>query len=227
MSLCMQCGSTDGCKHRAAAGPRPTTSGALAVSLDDHLAAALRPQGAPDDWALEDSPWEPDDEGAADWTARKLLAAKQTLADKQRQRDMLVEQADRWLAAQRKPLDDTVAWAERLLGVWLTREIAADESKKPKKSRALPSGVTVKQIAGRETLQVDDETAFLDWAKANAPELVSEQVVWKWSKADVKTTFEAAPADDLGRAALVNPDGEPVPGVHVERSADDVKVVTP
>ena len=87
---------------------------------------------------------------------------------------------------ERRRHDRTLEWAETVLRNWLDAEIAADDSKKPRKSRELPSGVTVKRISGRPSLAVDDEAALVDWLKDHRPDLVEAQVKWVWSKTDVR-----------------------------------------
>lgn len=180
-----------------------------------------RPDGADEN---PDSPWVPDDVGAADWTARKLLAAQAALTAAKEQRDREVAKWDAWLADEQTRHQRTVEWAERVLSVWLTTEIAADTSSKPRKSRKLPCGVTVKQVPGKPSLKVADRTAFVDWLKDNAPDVATSELVWKWDANKVKDRFEPRPADDLGRAELVDGNGEPVPGVYLEYSSDRVKV---
>jgi hypothetical protein len=188
--------------------------------LDEFLTDALAP-----DTAISDV-WTPTSEGEADWAARKILRARQTIAAKRAEAQRIIDETQRWLDKVTAEHERTATFLESRLAAWLTAEIAADESKKPRKSRELPCGAVVRQTAGRASLVVDDETAFVDWAVDHAPHLVSSEVVWSWSKADVKKAFDATKPDDLGMSRLVT-DGEPVPGVHVETSPDAVKVVTP
>ena len=181
----------------------------MSADLADHLAAVLAPEDAPqDDEIAGDNvgPFVPTDLGAADWVARKATRATATIRDLQTQRDAIVNQADDWLAHERARHDRTVAWAAGVLEVWLRNEIAGDDSSKPRKSRTLPSGVTVKVTAGRESLVVDDEALLIGWALNEEPHLV------KYSPKLAEI-----------RAALTG-DGLAVPGVSLVRGPDGFKL---
>ena len=190
-------------------------SAQMLTDLDDELIEQLAPHDAPDDDTIQawDTDldgateaehvlaWRPTDVGAADWVARKAVRAKDAVASLQAQRDRIVQQADAWLAHERARHDRTQAWAEQMLAVWLTAEIEQDDSKKPKKSRSLPAGVTVKQTAGRGSLEVADPDLMAEWLKTHRPDLVEEQIRFVWSKADAKKL-----ADADGRIAVVDED---------------------
>ena len=169
-------------------------SAAESPDLTDELVGVLAPEGAPSDAELSaatdpaagEHPWRPTDLASADWVGRKAAKAHEAIVELQEQRDRIVAQADAWLDRERRRHDRTLEWAETVLRNWLDAEIAADDSKKPRKSRELPSGVTVKRISGRPSLAVDDEAALVDWLKDHRPDLVEAQVKWVWSKTDVR-----------------------------------------
>jgi len=190
-------------------------SAAEIPSLADELDVVLAPEGAPsdddlaayaydldgtDEVAERVARWHAEDAGAADWVARKAQRAARSIDDLQAQRDRLVVQADAWLDRERKRHDATIRWAEGLLQRWLLDEIAADTSKRPKKSRSLPCGVGVKLTGGGQRLVVDDEPALVEWLTSEEPAAV--EFVAKYSKTTVK--------------GLVTGDGLAVPGVHIE-----------
>lgn len=184
--------------------------------------AALRSPAESDERAEAEArtPWRVDDEGAADWAARKVKRARELIATKRAERDRIVAAADEWLARETKTLEDDAAFFEGALGDWLRREIEQDP--KGKKSRALPCGVTVNRTGGSPSLQVDDEAALVQWLKDYRPDLVGSHIVWEWSKADVKKLRQ-----DDDRLALV--DGESgevvdVVGARIERAAYSYKV---
>jgi hypothetical protein len=177
-----------------------------APNLEDELVDLLAPEGVTHDGA-----WEPDDAAAADWVARKGQRAAAALADLQAQRDAIVARTDAWLERERSRHDRTIAWAEDLLGRWLAREIAADDSKKPRKSRNLPSGVTVKRTAGRPRLVVEDHDALVEWLTSNEDTSGLVEPVWEFDANRVK--------------ALVLEDGVALKGAHVETGDDSYKVV--
>ena len=176
------------------------------TALEDYLIEELAPQ-----YDL-DAAWTPDSIDKANWLARKVKRAQQSIADLAEQRDLEIARTEAWFVEERARHDQTVAWASGLLEVWLRTEIAADDSKRPRKSRSLPCGVTVKVTTGGESLTVDDEPALVEWLKAESPEVV--EFVAKYSKADVKR--------------LLTKDGLKVPGVSLVRGEDGFKVeVTP
>ena len=176
------------------------------TALDDHLIEQLAPE-----YDLAPA-WVPDDIDKADWLARKAKRAQESIAELAEQRERLIARTEAWFAEERARHDQTLAWASGLLEVWLRSEIAADDSKRPRKSRSLPCGVTVKVTGGGESLTVEDEPALVEWLKAESPDAV--EFVAKYSKADVKR--------------LLTKDGLKVPGVSLVRGEDGFKVeVTP
>lgn len=177
------------------------------TDLDEYLDDTLRPDGAPDG-ADPDRPWQIEDEGAADWAARKVQQARRRIVAKRAERDRVVAAADDWLARETKTLEDDAVFFEGKLADWLRREIDADP--KGKVSRALPSGVTVKRTPPGESLVVDDEDVLVRFLAEN--EDTSGLVEWvpKYSKADVKK--------------LVTKDGLKVDGVHIEPGVHGWKV---
>lgn len=225
--------------------------------LDEHLVDVLTPEGAPSDEDIatatvgdvDEGPgneaaervarWTPSDAGAADWAARKAQRAATAISDLRAQRDRIVAQADAWLAHERKRHDATVAWAESMLEVWLRAEIDGDDSKRPRKSRELPCGVTVKQVPGRPRVEVDDAAEFIAWAQDNGlgdvllrtrdPDPDKQAI--KEAATDVLTVVRAGGEDVLDWSrrddgSLVADTGEVVPGVRVPTGADSYKVET-
>jgi len=190
--------------------------------LDADLVDLLAPEGAPteeavdyydgsDEWRQQ-APWEPDDATAADWVARRAKRAQVQVDSLVEQRDRLVAQADAWLDRERRRHDRTLKWAEDVLGRWLAREIAADTSKKPRKSRDLPSGVRVKQTGGRPKVVLTDLEAFVAWAAENEEGLLR--------RPDPEPNKQALAKLAERDGDLVTPDGLVVPGVVSERSPD-------
>ena len=193
--------------------------------LGDVLIDAMEPDGAPSEQDIldlaDDAPvvsdrlfWRPESGDEADWVARKAKRARGELDELQAQHDRLVAVAGAWLAHERKRPDATIEWASQMLELWLRNQIAEDDSKKPKKSRSLPAGVTVKLVSGRRRVQIDDPDAFVEWAEVNADDLLN-----------VKVTADKSKLAKLeGDSQLVTADGEVVPGVSAEVGPDSVKV---
>lgn len=190
----------------------------MTTDLDEQLTDALAPSDAPSDdelsayyESLEDPdpegelhplpkpPFTVDGLGSADWAGRKIKRAQAAVDEAKAWRDRIVAEADAALARERERHEPTVTFFETLLADWLRREIEADTSKKPRASRDLPCGLTVKRISGKPSLEVEDADALVDWLKDHRPDLVSSEVVWNWSKNDVKKL-----ADDEGRLAVVD-----------------------
>lgn len=176
------------------------------TDLDEFMDAALRPADADDD---DLTPWQIEDESAADWAARKIKTAREQIAAKRAERDRVVAAADEWLTRETKALEDTATFFEGKLCDWLRREIDADP--KGKASRNLPSGVTVKRTPARESLQVDDEQELVRFLAENEDTADLVEFVPKYSKGEVKK--------------LVTGLGLAVPGVHVEKGVHGWKVV--
>lgn len=199
-------------------------------SIDEYLDEALAPEDAPspdvirgymaamqsppdsEERAEAESrpPWRIDSEGAADWAARKIQRAARILQDKQDQYDRQQAALDQWLESEARELQSDIDFFEGMLGDWLRREIAADDSKKPKVSRKLPCGATVKRTPAGESLQVDDEEALVAFLAGQEDTAELVEFVPKYSKADVKR--------------LVTRDGVKVPGVHIELGVHGWKV---
>ena len=186
----------------------------MSANLADHLLDTLQPYGAPSDDDIAAlaadvtlvRSYVPSDLASADWVGRKAKRAVDAIAALQAQRDAIVGQADTWLAQERTRHDQTVQWATGVLEIYLRIEIAADDSKKPRKSRELPSGVTVKLTSGRQSLVVDDEDTLIAWALDNEPQLVK----YSPKLADIKAALTA--------------DGLAVPGVSLVRGEDGFKL---
>lgn len=176
---------------------------ALADWLDDKLAPEDAPEGPDEQWRVTD-------EASADWAARKIQRYARERDAKQAEYDRIVDAATAWLQTETAELDRQIGFFESKLGAWLKQLIEEDPD--GKKSRRLPCGATVKRTGGNKSLTVQDERALVDWLKDNHPELVESEVVFKWSKTDVKKTFTVP--DDGG--PLVTEDGEKVPGAAIE-----------
>lgn len=183
---------------------RPRREGRGMTSLHEYLDEVL----APDD--ADSERFTVTDERSADWAARRVQQHRQAIAAKRAERDDIVAAADEWLERETKAHEDSAAYLEGLLADWLRREIDADPSKKPKVSRDLPCGATVKRTPARPSLVVEDEEALVTWLKEESPEHV--EFVPKFSKADVKK--------------LVSKDGLKVAGVRLEPGQHGWKVET-
>lgn len=223
-------------------------------ALDDELTDALAPADAPDDGtilaAVADAaagaepapmPWQVDSIGAADWAARKIRRALREIDAIEDYRAQVIAQLDEAVAAERARQEPVIEFFESRLYDWLDREIASDESKRPRKSRTLPCGLTVKRTAGREVVEVEDQDAFVAWAsstghdfllrppKAPQPDKAAlAKAAWQELTATTGAGVEVEVSwqrDDDGR--LMTPDGEVVPGVRAVANPDRHSIVLP
>ena len=119
------------------------------------------------------------DDKTANWLVKKVMAARAYAQS-------VKEWADR--EARRAAREETTLLFlyQRQLETWCRAEIVSRGGRT--KSVSLPAG-TVALRTVNESLQVDDETAVLNWAKENCPQAVT--VVEKLSRAVLKQYFEA------------------------------------
>lgn len=194
---------------------------ALLTDLEDDLIDALAPPDAPSDEdianyhdavANEDETlatvtrplFRVTDLASADWAGRKIVQAQARIDEAKAYRVKVLAKLDAQVAREEARARPVIEFMEAMLTDWLRREIDADP--KGAKSRSLPSGVTVKRVAGRESLVVEDEEALIGWALANEPQLLK----YTPKVADIK--------------AAVKIDGLAVPGVALTRGEDSFKL---
>lgn len=180
----------------------------------------LHPLGAPEAPETDDDgpqpAWIPDSVQAADWVARKARRARQEIDEVEANYQAQLAYLNAYRADGKRPHERTLVWAEQVLELWLRGEIDRDDSKKPRKSRVLPSGVKVGLTGGQPRLEVENEPAFVDWLKTYRPELVTAEIQWKWDKRDVTSKVR----DDKDRLVAADPEtGEVVeaPGARIVR----------
>lgn len=160
------------------------------------------------------------DDGKANWAFRKLARVQASIADVRRQAADQRALIDEWERGELDRLEAEERSFEGALGDYWRRELEpeVDElmakgmsfddawAKVKKKSRKLPTG-TLSASKGRETIQVEDDEAFVAWARENALYDVLS-VTYRPSK-------DALAQYNRKDGAIVTADGEKVPGVHV------------
>jgi phage host-nuclease inhibitor protein Gam len=161
------------------------------LPLADYL---VEPFAAAD--LTEGGPWRISDVGSAEWVALKLRDARRQQADARVEYETWKSRADEWLAARLAPLERDIQWAEAQLTEWHRHLREEDASNK---TITLPLGTKLVSRAGQPRVTVVDEERFLDWAKANWPELVR--------------TKESANLQELRKQ--LKESGEAIPGVEV------------
>lgn len=166
-----------------------------AAELDEQLVDALAPDDAPDDEEIAAHQEDPDthrlpfavrDLGSADWAGRKIRKAQAKINEAQRWRDRVVAEADAHLEREKARHEPTIEFFELHLKDWLRREIEADTSKKPRASRDLPCGITVKRTPPGKSLVVEDEDALVDFLTTSKDAEGIATPKWEYSKTDVK-----------------------------------------
>lgn len=98
-----------------------------------------------------------------------------------------------------------------IIEAWHSHVLSLD----PKaKTINLPSGAS-KSRAHAQAIKVEDEAAFLEWAKAHAPHLVREKVTYSPDKTAAKDALRVADSDS-GPLVIDPATGAVVPGAAVE-----------
>lgn len=199
--------------------PLPPTGGPPAdwqAALDDLLAQAAEAGMSPGEvlTAEGDGPWQIEDDATAEWALRMLLPARQELHDLEAQLAEWTEQLDAWMAgASAEALRRAQFFTHHLTDYALRRREATGQA-----SVKLPSGTLATRRPEAPKVVVDDEPGLALWLQENAPEdKLPALVEWRpkvFAKplADLVTVVAA----EDGSLAVVNADGEPVPGVHAE-----------
>lgn len=183
----------------------------MSATLEEHLIEANTPEDFNDG-----QHWQIRSAEEADWAGRKLQQLYAKKNDVIQQGNRLIREAQAWMQAECAPIEQDISFFEGQLQAWLQREIEADDSTKPRQSRSLPCGVTVKRIAGRERVDVFDEDAFVQWA------LETEH-------SDLVRTITVPDKNGIKAFAnidgqFITEDGEILPGVTVVRGEDRYRV---
>lgn len=105
--------------------------------------------------------WRIEDDGAAEWAMRNLVARRQTIDELARRRDDWMARIDAWFAQASKGPARSAVFFEGALGDYQRRRREADEEAK---SLVLPSGrITSTGTGGKAT--VENEEEVLTWVR--------------------------------------------------------------
>lgn len=158
--------------------------------------------------------WEIDGDNTATWALRKLAQQRDELDRIDAAADAEIARIKAWQEDAKRPVERAAAFFEGKL-ISYRRRLEAANPKLPKTYK-LPAG-DIAVRAGRPSVKVTDETAFVAWAIDNAPDALSY-------RPKVSALKDMDRADD---GHLVEPEtGELVPGV-VEVTADPTYSVKP
>lgn len=155
--------------------------------------------------------WQITSDDQAGWALRKMARAQ---AERARIKDQATAELDR-IEQWAKEADAAAAHDEQFFAGKLVeyRRRLEDADPKLPATYKLPWG-TLARRKGRESVIVEDADALTSWALDNAPELLRYSPDKK-ALGDLPRTPDGAP---------VSSDGEPVPGVTVQRADDRYEV---
>lgn len=158
--------------------------------------------------------WAIDGDNTATWALRKLAAQRDEIDRIDAAADAEILRVKQWAEDAKRQPERAAAFFEAKL-IDYRRRLEAENPNLPKTYR-LPAG-DIAVRAGRSSVKVTDESAFVDWAQDNAPHALTY-------KPKVSGLKGMDRADD---GHLVEPEtGELVPGV-VEVTADPTYSVKP
>lgn len=194
----------------------------LARELDDAL--------ADDTEDISSEPTAPDTRDQADRRARSYRRVLSDIDDLNELCDERITEINSWRSLRLSPLVARAEWLKASLVAFakvrkaVTGGAGAAHSEK---SQRFTSGVEVKLTPAQGSLVVLDEAAFMEWAKANAPDLIVTPPVPAPTIAKVETKKRFAlspnskPIGDEDEIEFVTADGDVVPGIVLRRATDD------
>lgn len=163
--------------------------------LRTHLLEAVEIVGEREHWQITS-----DEE--ADWALRKQSAAEREISRIRRSAQAEIDRIQAWATdAEKTPEHDRQFFAGKLTDYRIRRET---ENPKFPKTYKLPSG-TLSVRAGRDSIKVVDEAAFLAWAETTCPAAIKRSPL-----------VSAIDADKVDGKVLHG--GEVVPGVEIQTS---------
>lgn len=152
-----------------------------------------------------------DTDQKADWAIRKLAAVRKKQTENEAIFNAEVTRITEWLSTVNTALQRDALYFEAVL-----RPYALTQRTEGRKSITLPHG-TIKTTAGLPKIEFKDESAFIEWAKANDPTLLKV-------KTDIDKTAVKALITEEG--VVISTQGEIIAGVEVIPAETSVKFVT-
>lgn len=151
------------------------------------------------------------DDGAAAWAMRKLRAIRSKQAENSRIAQDEIDRVQMWLKEVNAPLDRDASYFEGILRDYAIR--CRESMDDGRKSLNLPTGKVATRV-GSDKFEID-ATAFLPWAKQNAPQLIR---VKEEPNLSALKEFAVPPSDAPSATSdgvAITSDGEVIPGVRV------------
>jgi len=152
-----------------------------------------------------------DDDSKADWAMRKLASLRRKQAENKAIAEAEIQRVTKWLETVNTSLENDASYFEAVLTPY-----ALLQRSEGRKSVLLPHG-TIKTTAGRPKIEIEDEEAFLAWAKE------SENSVIRIKTEIDKKALNALIRDDN---QVISTQGEIVPAVRVIPAETSVSFVT-
>jgi len=167
-----------------------------------------------DDFDIVETPvlesFKVDDDQKADWAMRKLAAIRRKQSENKAIADREIQRATEWLQKVNTALENDAGYFEAILTPY-----ALLQRSEGRKSLVLPHG-TVKTVAGRAKVEIQDAEEFLAWAEKNQPNLIR-----------VKKEPDRSALNELitEENHVISTEGEIIPAVKVIPSETSVSFV--
>jgi hypothetical protein len=151
-----------------------------------------------------------DDDAKADWALRKLRSVRRKQAENQKLAETEIQRVTEWLSKVNTDLENDARYFEAILTPY-----ALLQRSEGRKSVVLPHG-TVKTLAGRAKVEVENADEFIKWAEENNPLLLRIK-----KEPDKKALAELITEDNR----VISTEGEIIPAVKVLPAETSVSFV--
>jgi hypothetical protein len=151
-----------------------------------------------------------DDDAKADWALRKLRSLRRKQEENQKLAEAEVQRVTEWLSKVNTDLENDARYFEAILTPY-----ALLQRSEGRKSVVLPHG-TLKTVAGRAKVEVENADEFIKWAEENNPLLLRIK-----KEPDKKALSELITEDNR----VISTEGEIIPAVKVLPAETSVSFV--
>jgi hypothetical protein len=151
-----------------------------------------------------------DDDAKADWALRKLRSLRRKQEQNQKLAEAEVQRVSEWLSKVNTDLENDARYFEAILTPY-----ALLQRSEGRKSVVLPHG-TLKTLAGRAKVEIENADEFIKWAEENNPLLLRIK-----KEPDKKALSELITEDNQ----VISTEGEIIPAVKVLPAETSVSFV--
>ena len=151
-----------------------------------------------------------DDDAKADWALRKLRSLRRKQEQNQKLAEAEVQRVSEWLSKVNTDLENDARYFEAILTPY-----ALLQRSEGRKSVVLPHG-TLKTVAGRAKVEIENADEFVKWAEENNPLLLRIK-----KEPDKKALSELITEDNQ----VISTEGEIIPAVKVLPAETSVSFV--